>query len=148
MTTFYTRQRTRWLKGTRGRWVNKKHSREGVTLIEVIFGVLILATLAAAIVGALRFPRYQAVSSIHRLGAVHLANEVLEAAVSKGYPWLKDQGISTLGVVENYDLHGRDVTITPSKRPWGKGFLVTVEVAYPGGDPPVRVSTIIMPGST
>jgi hypothetical protein len=114
-----------------------------------MFGVLILTFMAVTVMTALRFPRYQAVSAIHRLGAVHIANEVLEAAVSKG----RSNADLAVGekimtdLVDHYDLHGRAVVITRTVEKFDGRFeykRITVTVTYPGDDSPVKLSTYIM----
>ena len=151
MKTFWRSRRISLPNPERRSRHGKVQSKQGVTLIEVAFGILILAVTAVAVIAALRHPRYMAVSSIHRQGATHIANEVLEMAVATGYNSLTNGTDTVTELVNNYDLHGRDVTITReiSAAPGSlDGKLIEVEVTYPGGDAPVRVATFVMRGST
>ncbi len=124
-------------------------SRSGMTLVEVMLGMLILAILAIAATTSVRYPRFMVVSSAHKQGAIHAANEALEEAVSVPYVNLQAGTVSLDDLGARYRMDGRAVSGTRRVDALGEGATehkrITVSVNYPGGDAPIVLETLITP---
>lgn len=125
-------------------------ARRGMTLIEVVLAMLILAILAVMVPGALRHPRFQVVSATQKEAAILVANEVLEKALALDYDEVSEMN---LDIDDQYAMAGRAVSVDTEvqEEDWGGDVVfkrVTVEVAvdYPGlQDDPVILETLVAP---
>jgi len=114
--------------------------RQGTTLIEVMFGIVLLAIMALVVPAAIRFPRFAVVSAAQKQAALYSANVSLEEAFAAGY----DGVDARAGTLLESGLYGRMLTNTLVVTDLGGGIKgLVVMVDYPGGDEPVRLETLI-----
>ena len=128
--------------------------KSGVTLIEVMVALLILAVMVVMLATSLRHPRAIVVKSTLQQAAIQAANEALEEAVAAGYMDSFDNRLRTVpsGNVtqSNYRLHGHVVSGTRVVSEWDSEvpptLLIGVTVNYPGSEgDSVVMETLLAP---
>ncbi len=120
-------------------------------MVEVLFAILIIVTLASAAVMSLRYPRFRAVYDMHKEAAVLAAGSAMEEALSLGYEGTNmTAGTYTLNdAAGSYSMNGmvlsgtrtvEDVTLSGVEC-----RRITVSVDYTNSDGAVVFQTLITP---
>lgn len=122
--------------------------RSGVTLIEIILGLVILAIMGIAAVTSLFYPRYLTTASATRRLAVDAATDHLERLFATDYLLIAGRPAEVL--TGTYNINGQTVTTTvyAEQIPASFDYLhIRVEATYPGGatNDPVVLETYRSP---
>ena len=123
----------------------KKQAQQGMTLIEVILGAIILGILAVMASTALFYPRLLVVNSGLEQSAIHAATAEIERQLNRQNPtprtpngfntdgWeIKDKDISPPNLSTNYAFNNPDK---------GKYLVISNSISFRDGEPPVELIT-------
>lgn len=124
-----------------------KTRRCGMTLVEVILGIAILAIMAVMAAGALFYPRHLVVTYALKQNAINAGTDAIERLFFQKYITISNEP-AKLNFRSAYTVNGRTVTNTvyaaEPEDDLGTGaewLHITVNVTYPGSENPVVLET-------
>jgi prepilin-type N-terminal cleavage/methylation domain-containing protein len=125
-----------------------KNRHSGMTLVEVMLGLVILAILGITATTSLFYPRHLTTSAATRRLAVDAATDHLERIFATDY--LLISGRPSEELINTYSINGQTVTTTVYVEPVPALFdylHIWVEATYPGGstNEPVILETYRSP---
>jgi prepilin-type N-terminal cleavage/methylation domain-containing protein len=112
-----------------------KNRQRGLTLVEVMLGLVILAILGIAAITSLFYPRHLTTAAATRRLAVDAATDHLERRFATDYLLIAGRPAEVL--TDTYSINGQTVTTTVHVEPVPASFdclHIWVEAAYPGGN--------------
>jgi prepilin-type N-terminal cleavage/methylation domain-containing protein len=127
-----------------------KNRENGLTLVEVLLGLVILAILGITSVTSLFYPRHLTTAAATRRLAVDAATDHLERLFAMNYLLIPLGGQSPEVLTGTYNINGQTVTTTVHVEQVPASFdylYVRAEATYPGGttNDPVILETYRSP---
>jgi prepilin-type N-terminal cleavage/methylation domain-containing protein len=118
-------------------------TRRGLTLIEVMISIAILAVLAVMLSTAFFYPRWLITVSALKQNAIHAGTDAIERLFAQDYATIPDDP-AELDFSGAYEVNGRTVSNTVYSAVKDEDLplrLIRVEVTYPGRNDPVILET-------